>query len=379
VLVSQRITVDLDAEGFNRPTVSGSDSGEQDQAEAAAFAKVCPGVSLRAPSPEGRRTHPVFGSYVDAWQGWAVDPDFRHAGASGGVLSALAYWLVSSKRAQAVAGSGMSAVQPTRTVPLRITSRDEALASAGSRYAPVANTLSGDNCEAFIGKPCEVSGRFQFASRSAAVDGQLPVLLSFFCAGTPSQCATDELIGTLGVKPFDVASLRYRGNGWPGEFEVRATDGRVRAMSYADSWGNNLGRQLQLRCKLCADGTGEHADIAVGDYWAIDDKGFPAFENADGISAVIARTQRGAALLAAASRQGVITLNPIDLDNLAAVQPFQTQRRETLAGRLVGRRLAGYRIPHYRGYNLLPRLVDHAAANLKAAAGTFTRSTGMRK
>jgi coenzyme F420 hydrogenase subunit beta len=379
VLVSQRITVDLDAEGFNRPTVSGSDSGEQDQAEAAAFAKVCPGVSLRAPSPEGRRTHPVFGSYVDAWQGWAVDPAFRHAGASGGVLSALAYWLVSSKRAQAVAGSGMSAVQPTRTVPLRITSRDEALASAGSRYAPVANTLSGDNCEAFIGKPCEVSGRFQFASRSAAVDGQLPVLLSFFCAGTPSQCATDELIGTLGVKPFDVASLRYRGNGWPGEFEVRATDGRVRAMSYADSWGNNLGRQLQLRCKLCADGTGEHADIAVGDYWAIDDKGFPAFENADGISAVIARTQRGAALLAAASRQGVITLNPIDLDNLAAVQPFQTQRRETLAGRLVGRRLAGYRIPHYRGYNLLPRLVDHAAANLKAAAGTFTRSTGMRK
>lgn len=379
MLVSQRITVDLDAQGFNRPTVSGSDSGARDQAEAAAFAKVCPGISLRAPSSNGKRTHPIFGSYVDAWQGWAVDPDFRYAGGSGGVLSALAYWLVSSKQVQAVAGSGMSAIQPTRTVPLRIASRDEALASAGSRYAPVANTVSGAHCEAFIGKPCEVSGRFQFASRSGSVDEQLPVLLSFFCAGTPSQGATDELVGTLGVEPVDAASLRYRGNGWPGRFEVHATDGRVRSMSYADSWGNNLGRHLQLRCKLCADGTGEHADIAVGDYWAADEKGFPVFAEAAGNSVIIARTQRGAALIAAASDQGVVHLSSIDLDSAAAVQTLQTERRRTLAGRLVGRQLAGYRIPRYRGYNLLSQLVYHAAANLRAAAGTFTRSTGLRK
>jgi coenzyme F420 hydrogenase subunit beta len=379
VLVSHRITVGLDSQGFNRPTVTGPYTREQDRSEAETFARVCPGVSLRAPSKEGKQTHRVFGSYVDAWQGWAVDPDFRRAGSSGGVLTALACWLIASGRAQAVAGSGMSEAEPTRTVPLRITSRDTALASAGSRYAPVANTLLDGSCDALIGKPCEVSGRFQLASHSMSDNEQLPILLSFFCAGTPSQHATDDLAKTLGVELSDVTSLRYRGNGWPGEFEVWTGDGRVRTMSYEDSWGYNLGRRLQLRCKLCPDGTGEHADIAVGDYWATDDKGFPVFANADGNSVIIARTQRGAALLAAALDQGVVTLEPIDLDSVAAVQPLQTERRTTLAGRLVGRRLAGYRVPHYKGYNLSHRLVTHAAANLRAAMGTFTRSTGLRK
>ncbi|WP_420831932.1 Coenzyme F420 hydrogenase/dehydrogenase, beta subunit C-terminal domain [Mycolicibacterium austroafricanum] len=314
------------------------------------------------------------------WQGWATDPDFRRRGSSGGVLSALAHWLVSSGRANAVMGSGMSITNPTRTVPLQITTREDALASAGSRYAPVANSTPSCNCEAFIGKPCEVSGRFQLASHSVFSDhAQKPILLSFFCAGTPSQYATEDLARTLGIDPGDIASLRYRGNGWPGEFEVRAIDGRVRTMSYADSWGKNLGRRLQARCKLCPDGTGEHADIAVGDYWATDDQGFPVFANAEGNSVIIARTQLGAELLNSAAREGVITLNAVTLDDVAAVQPLQTLRRRTLAGRLVGRWLAGYRIPKYRGYRLSRRLVTDASANLKAAVGTFTRSTGMRK
>ncbi|MCV7151161.1 Coenzyme F420 hydrogenase/dehydrogenase, beta subunit C-terminal domain [Mycolicibacterium pyrenivorans] len=378
-LISDRITVNLDSQGFCRPTVNGSESRDKDESEATTFTRVCPGVSLHAPSPEGKRRHPVFGSYVEAWQGWAVDPEFRHAGSSGGVLTALSCWLMSSGRAREVAGCGMSAIQPTRTVPLRITSREEALAAAGSRYAPVSNSLSGQNCEAFIGKPCEVSGRRRLASNTASAHGQSPVLLSFFCAGTPSQHATEDLARALGAEPSDVTSLRYRGDGWPGEFEVRTIDGAVRTMSYEDSWGKNLGRRLPLRCKLCADGTGEDADIAVGDFWATDAKGYPAFDNADGNSVIIARTQRGAELLLAAADQRILTLNPVNLESVAAVQPLQAERRRTLAGRLAGRRLAGYRVPRYRGYNLLQQLALHSAANLRAAAGTFSRSTGLRK
>ncbi len=142
-----------------------------------------------------------FGSYVEAWQGWAVDPEFRHAGSSGGVLTALSCWLMSSGRAREVAGCGMSAIQPTRTVPLRITSREEALAAAGSRYAPpVSNSLSGQNCEAFIGKPCEVSGRRRLASNTASAHGQSPVLLSFFLRGgdAKSTCHGGPGKGTWG-------------------------------------------------------------------------------------------------------------------------------------------------------------------------------------
>ncbi|MGV0795683.1 Coenzyme F420 hydrogenase/dehydrogenase, beta subunit C-terminal domain [Mycolicibacterium elephantis] len=378
-LVSDRIQIDLDREGFARPWVRPCTSREHDRSEAAAFVAVCPGAKLRAPSTVDGRWHSVFGSYLQAWEGSAVDSEFRRAGASGGVLSALAFWLVSSGRAKAVTSSAMSNSQPTRTVPVRIRSRDEALASAGSRYAPVVSVFPCDDSDVFIGKPCEVAGRAQLAAPAVGISAQKPVLLSFFCAGTPSQNATDKLVESLGVEPDDVASLRYRGNGWPGQFEVRSRDGRVRTMSYQESWGRNLGRTVQPRCKLCPDGTGEYADVAVGDYWAADDQGFPIFSEADGNSVIIARTPRGAALIAVAAAQGIIDIKPLDLDNVAAVQPLQTKRRETLPGRLIGRRLAGYRVPTYRGYRMFSRVLSHPLANLRAAAGTFARSTRLRR
>ena len=381
-LVSSRITIGLDSRGFSRPFVDSAASLDEheDQHEASVFVKVCPGAMLRAPASASKRRHPVFGAYLEAWQGWAIDVEFRHAGASGGVLSALAHWLVSTGQSAGTSGCGMCADNPTHTVPLRITTRDEALASAGSRYAPVANsTVRHAGGEPFIGKPCEVSGLAQLASVTGADDENRPLLLSFFCAGTPSQHATDHLVTKLGVDIDDVSSLRYRGNGWPGNFEIRTVDGAVRQLSYEESWGSVLGRRLQTRCKLCPDGTGEHADIAVGDYWAADERGFPQFSDAAGNSAIIARTQRGVALLRAAHEAGVVALEPIDLDRVAAVQPLQSQRRVTLAGRLVGRRVAGYRIPRYRDYNLLRSCLRHPIANFKAAAGTFTRSAGLRK
>lgn len=379
VLVSPRLTMGLDADGFNRPTLKGSHTHDQDVDEAAKFAAVCPGYSLRAPNGVGRRYHPIFGGYVQAWQGWATDPAIRRAGSSGGILTALSDWLVSTGQVEEVASSGMSPARPTFTVPLTITSRSTALAAAGSRYAPVSNTVPGEHCGAFIGKPCEVSARSQLASVSPPDEVESPVLLSFFCAGTPSQHATDDLATKLVGELDQVTSLRYRGNGWPGEFVVGTSDGRTARTSYEKSWGSHLGKRLQDRCKLCADGTGEHADIAVGDYWAVDERGFPVFDDAEGISVVIARTQRGASLLAAAVGQNVLKLKPVDLSAVAAVQPLQTQRRLTLAGRLVGRRLSGRPVPRYRGYGLVKRMLEHPASNTRAALGTFARSTGLRK
>lgn len=378
--ISDRVVVELDSEGFLRPKVSGFAPTTLDEREARVFRGVCPGVALSPPAADGRSTHPIFGSYVAAWQGWASDPELRKAGSSGGVLSALATWLIDSGRVDSVAGSAMSTVNPTRTVPIRITTREEALASAGSRYAPVANTLLDGHCCAFVGKPCEASARSRLALVSP--DGECghskPILLSFLCAGTPSQHATDDLTSALGVQSNSVSRLRYRGHGWPGEFVVETFNGQRRSMSYEESWGNSLGRRLQTRCKLCPDGTGEHADIAVGDYWNTDDRGFPSFTEGDGNSVVIARTAAGAALIKSAVESGVLTLSKVSLGDVASVQPLQSSRRKTLAGRLIGRNLAGYRVPRYRGYGLFSHLIANPRANLRAAGGTFARSIGWR-
>lgn len=379
-LISGRVSMQLDESGFLRPVVQAvGGPGGDDASESKLFQSICPGVSVRSAMPKEGRTHPTFGNYLDAWEGWATDPEVRTAGSSAGVLTALAAWMLASGVAHSVVGSGPNPALPSRTVPVRITTREEALASAGSRYAPVANLEkydASDSSSAFVGKPCEVTAASQLHSALGRAESELPILLSFFCAGTPSQRATDSLSELMGVHPSDLATLKYRGDGWPGDFVVTSKDGRSERTSYDNSWGKHLGRDLQWRCKICVDGTGGHSDISVGDYWKADASGYPTFENADGVSVIIARTPRGQSLLAAAAAAGVVSVRRIDIDSVARIQPLQRERKETLLGRLAGRLLAGKRIPRYSGFHLFALAARHPKTTLRAVVGTFRRSIG---
>ena len=373
-LLSPRVTMGIDESGFARPVVRAARIGDVDDADAVAlFARACPGRRVPAPPAQARR-HPVFGTYVSAWAGWATDPDSRFAGSSGGVLTALTAWLVETGLISSVAGAAASAVRPTRTVPVRITSREEALASSGSRYAPVGVAASaelGVN-RAVIGKPCEISAIREIASSRAVGDG--PLLLSFFCAGTHSQRATDGLIRELGLDVANVDSLRYRGNGWPGRFTAVDNSGNTRSTSYEDSWGSHLGRDLQWRCKVCVDGMGDHADISVGDYWHASEDGYPEFEDEPGRSVILVRTHRGQEVLEAAASAGILTLQSVDLDAVAHIQPLQVERKRMLAARLAGRLLAGRPIPRYPGYKLVRLSLASPVKALRSIIGTFRRS-----
>lgn len=372
-LVSARVSMSIDG-GYARPVV-GPRADTSPRAEAKLFEKVCPGVRLAAPSSRGLRTHPTFGVYVEAYEGFALDSEMRDQGSSGGVLTALSAYLLETGEARAVSAVRASASSPSRAVPVQIMRREDVLSAAGSRYSPVA-ALAGetrlDPATALVGKPCEVSAASQWLDASGVEER--PVLLSFFCAGVPSQDATTALIEKLGVNVDRLESLRYRGEGWPGNFVATDRDGNVGRLSYEQSWGAHLGKTVQWRCKLCPDGTGGHADIAVGDYWNADERGFPVFEDADGISVVIARTPRGAKLLEDAAVAGVVALARLDLDRVAAIQPLQVKRKQQLAGRLLGRLLAGKRIPTYRGYRLIRLAAPFWRQNLAGAVGAAKRS-----
>ena len=145
-------------------------------------------------------------------------------------------------------------------------------------------------------------------------------------------------------------------------------------MSYEESWGGHLGRRLQSRCKVCVDGTGEAADISVGDYWEADDQGYPSFASAPGSSVIFARTQRGHDLLLAAAGAGIISLSAIDLGRVEAVQPLQRWRKRTLIGRLAGRLLAGMKIPRYQGFGLFSAGIVAPGRTARAGVGSFIRA-----
>lgn len=375
-LVSDGISMQESADGFLRPVIAPGQVATSREATER-FDRICPGKRVIAPPVEvGGSEHEIFGRYVSVWRAWALDPKIRERGSSGGVLTALSAWLSSTGQTTSVREVSADAASPNRSVPVRIMSREEALEAAGSRYAPVA-ALEGASLApdtTFVGKPCEVA-----AARALMSDeGVAPLMMSFFCAGTPSQHATDGLVRKMGLDPHDLTAMRYRGDGWPGYFTATDASGRKESLTYAESWGSHLGRDLQMRCKLCVDGTGEASDIAVGDFWETDEAGYPLFVEQDGESVAIARTKRGDDVLRRAAQAGAIVIEEVSLDRLVPVQPLQVKRRRTLAGRLLGRFFAGYRIPRYSGYRLVSRLLMRAPLNAKTAAGTFLRSAKSR-
>lgn len=373
-LISSRVSLSLAADGQLRPQVSSAQTGQDPSQAAAEFRSVCPGRIVVQPRGHGRQ-HRIFGNFISAWEGYAADPDVRYAGSSAGVLTALTDWFIQNGLASAATAAAESTEKPTRTVPVRITTREEAIRASGSRYAPVSplSSYRPDSGDVFIGKPCEASALNQLHDVRGTQSGSGPIL-SFFCAGSPSQNSTDSLARHLGLEPAEITDLQYRGRGWPGFFTARDRSGKSVAMPYEESWGRHLGRDLPWRCKLCVDGTGSAADISVGDFWNADAQGRAVFSEAAGNSVVIARTPRGHDWLMKARAQGVVVLREADLDAVARVQPHQTERKVTLLYRLAARMLAGRHVPRYKGYRLWQSATFNPRRIAKAFLGTFERT-----
>ena len=359
------LAMELDSNGFARPQRVATTPEAADESVVRSFDHVCPGRRIEVPHRPGQREHPTMGRYLEAWTGWSRNPEIRHRGSSGGVITALVAWQVGRGRSATAATA--SPHDPRRTVDVAITSREEALATAGSRYAPASLARVPARDGVTVGKPCEIAALRQLDTSGG--ETERPLYLSFFCAGTPSQAATDRLVEEVGCGTTAIDDLWYRGRGWPGRFTVVA-EGEQHSLSYEESWGAHLGRSLQWRCKICPDGVGELGDITAADFWEADEGGYPTFSEQDGRSAVIVRTEYGRQILREAIEDGVLEVVPLDLDDLAKVQPLQVTRRSTLLGRLAASRLSGRSTPRYQGMPL-SRL---ALSNVRAVVRAFRAS-----
>ena len=176
----------------------------------------------------------------------------------------------------------------------------------------------------FIGKPCDVMALREYAKLHPEHKSRIEYWVSLVCAGMPSYNATRKLIARA-ADPTPVVSLRYRGDGWPGDFKVSFEDGKTFRCSYNESWGQVLGRDVRFRCKICPDGIGQYADLVVGDAWHTKD-GYPDFTEQEGRSFLLARNARGAELAEKARDAGILSLSPLDIRGLEQMQPYQYQR-----------------------------------------------------
>lgn len=348
------------------------------------LATVCAGRALehRPAGTAGADYHPLWGPIASVSTGHAADPNVRHACSSGGVLTALGRLLVDSGMVDFVLSTSASPNAPIDNATLPRRSAEAVLQAAGSRYAPstpladLERHLTAGRPFAFVGKPCDVATLRRMARRDPRIDALIPYKLSFFCAGVPSRRGTLDMLNALGVAPHDVASLQFRGDGWPGLARVWRHDGTEESMDYNQSWGTILNRHLQYRCKICPDGTGEFADIACADAWYGKD-GYPDFDERDGRSLIVGRTPVGQALLAAALEQGAIVSEPLDVAEIERMQPYQADRKRNAMARSAATWVARGAGPRFRRLGLLGLALRGSwIAQLRNAIGTFRRAQG---
>ncbi len=370
-----KIGMALEAPGYLRPVQHAPLSDAEERTVAA----ICPGLRLDQVAG-GRPDDPLWGPHLGVWTGHAADPALRHAASSGGALSTLLVHLLESGAVEFVLQTAADPGNPLGNRIVLSRTAAEVTAAAGSRYAPSA-PLAGIEAHlgagrrfAFVGKPCDVGALRALARRDPRVDACIPVMLSFFCAGVPSQAGAEAVLDRLGAPAAEVAAFRYRGNGWPGSAVATLRDGAERAMSYHDSWGRILSKHVQFRCKICPDGTGGFADLVCADSWECDEQGYPLFEEAEGVSLVMARTEAGRALLDSAVMAGRLSVAPFPLGAIAAMQPGQRERKRALAARLLALGLLMRPVPRYRGFRLLAAAGQAGVRkHLRNFAGTARR------
>lgn len=347
--------VDALEHGRRPMLVSGATTAELDPS----VLEACPGISLThdLPFENGilEDLAPGWGPILELWEGYAADDEIRYAASSGGAASALALHAIEDHGMAGVLHITARPDVPYLNHTVLSRTREEIVSATGSRYAPASPCEKLDEVESseapcvFIGKPCDVAGAVMAARQRPALAEKLGLTIGIFCAGTPSTRGTLEMIRSMGVEdPSTVTNVRYRGLGWPGLARVRSSGGdeeREATLTYAESWGEILQRHRQWRCYVCADHTGEFADIAVGDPWY---REIPPDE--PGRSLILVRTERGRRMLRAALDAGVIVAEPVGGEILEASQPNLLRTRGAIWARILFTRLFGAAAPRYRGF-----------------------------
>jgi coenzyme F420 hydrogenase subunit beta len=319
----------------------------------------CPGYSVDGNLEIGylpKMTHAdhEFGPALEVWEGYAADPEIRYRASSGGLLTALSLYCLEREAMAFALHAGMDETKPWTNRTVQSRSRGDLLSRAGSRYAP-ASPCDGLNAIeqserpcVFIGKPCDAAAVSKLRRERPLLDRNLGLVLTFFCAGTPSTQGTLDLLKSLDISPDDVDAVHYRGEGWPGRFRALGKSGKQeRSFAYMESWGR-LAKYRPFRCHICPDGLGFVADLACGDAWEqFEENGDP------GRSIVLVRTERGHELLHRAIAAGYVELKPVTSAAVLAAQKNLLQRRREIFGRLLAMRLLLVPTPKFRGFSLL--------------------------
>lgn len=319
--------------------------------------KICPGIYVDNDKPLRNKNELIWGHYKNIYEGFSTDDEIRFKGSSGGALTAIAVFLLEKKIVDGILHMQESN-EPLKYSLTISKTKNELIKSTGSKYIAsdylknIKDILkSNSDVFAFIGKPCDISAVKQLLKYDNELKDRVKIYLSFFCAGLPTFKAFDKIPERFSITREEISNVNFRGNGWPGKFKITTKNNKEYSLSYDDSWGKYLGKDLHFRCKICPDSVGKLADIVCGDAWVDEDD----FSERPGRSLIFTRTDLGEEVVQQARKESYIHFFDYNIDKLKRIQRYQYTRQILLFSRLMGFKLIKGRYPKYKnmGYEKL--------------------------
>ena len=335
-----KASIDIDNKGFYHPC-SGDNSF---------LRNICPSMGLHRKWMDKKQ---IWGKNESVYLGWSNSEEIRKKASSGGILTSLCIYLIEQKKVDGIFHTGINEVNPTETSIYISRKRDEVINNCGSRYTishPLEhiNLVNNNEKYVFIGKPCDVIVLRNYIEINSEYKKVFPYLFSFFCMGSPSIVAQKRLLMRMNLSFNNCKHLSYRGNGWPGYSTAIGNDGSIHKLSYSDSWGKILGRDLMPACRYCIDGIGECADVSCGDAWYVNEQNEPDFSEHEGRNVIFTRSIKGQTILDDAFKKGYIHLEPYlnFKTELRIVQASQYNRRAYMLSRIIAAKMFGKTVPN---------------------------------
>ncbi len=233
----------------------------------------------------------------------ATDPEILACGQDGGLVSALLIWAFEHDVIDAALVSGLEGDGSTwKAVPVVAWSKEDVLATSGSRYTYSANPLAyaeaiagGAERIALVGMGCQASAPPVMAARKAGkIARRFTLSIGLLCSKTFDDAIFPELFeAKYGLARADIVKMNIK-----GVFQVWMRDGAYHEipLKEAHAW-------TREGCTSCPDFAAEHADISTGGIGAFGDW-----------TLTLLRTERGEALFDEMEAAGVIETRPIEDD-----------------------------------------------------------------
>jgi coenzyme F420 hydrogenase subunit beta len=250
-----------------------------------------------------REVDEVAGISKDIVLARATDPQVLEMGQDGGLVSAILLWAIDHGIVDAALVSYLEGDGTTwKALPGVARTREEVLASAGSRYTYSANLLaygqaieSGAEKLALVGMGCQTSmPPVMLARKGGKVPKKFALSIGLMCSKTFDDAIFPELLeARYGLKRDQIVKMNIK-----GVLQLWMRDGGYHEVPLKEchEW-------TREGCLACPDFAAEHADISTGGIGAYNDW-----------TLTMVRTDTGREVIGGMVADGVIEVRPGDDD-----------------------------------------------------------------